>query len=193
MKNESLVAALAALLATTSAAFAQDTAFSYQGRLNHGANVVSGIYDLRFAIYDSANAAGPIAGPLTNSAVAVSEGLFTTSLDFSGGVFNGAERWLGISVRTNGATAFTPLLPRQRIHPAPYAIHAANAGEAAAVPAGAITSAMLANGAVTSPKIAPGALSALDAPDGSPLRALFVNTNGAVGIGTNTSGAALQV
>jgi hypothetical protein len=52
---------------------------------------------------------------------------------------------------------------------------------------------MLADGAVTSLKIAPGAMSALDAPDGSSLRALFVDTNGAVGIGTNTSGAALQV
>src|SRR5215510_9052663 len=31
---------------------AQGTAFTYQGRLNDGAGPASGIYDLRFAIYD---------------------------------------------------------------------------------------------------------------------------------------------
>lgn len=30
------------------------TAFTYQGRLNDGANPAQGIYDLRFAIYDDA-------------------------------------------------------------------------------------------------------------------------------------------
>ncbi|HTY87270.1 MAG TPA: hypothetical protein VMB80_07380, partial [Candidatus Acidoferrum sp.] len=51
-----------------STARAQGTAFTYQGRLNDGASPASGIYDLRFAIYDSAGAGALVAGPLTNSA-----------------------------------------------------------------------------------------------------------------------------
>jgi len=174
---------------------AQVTSFTYQGRLNSGGNPANGLFDFQFSIYDSTNIPGAlIAGPSTNSAVAVSNGLFTVSLDFGAGVFNGATRWLDIGVRTNGSAApFSPLAPRQALSPAPYSLFSANAGLAGGVAAGAITSGMLANGAVTSNKIAPGAISALDAPDASPLRALFVNSNGAVGIGANDSGAALQV
>lgn len=184
---------LIAILNPSLSGFAQGSAFTYQGSLRDGGAPANAVYDLRFTIYAAASDGSVAGGPVDVGEVSVTNGLFTVTLDFGVNVFTGADRWLEIEVRTNGAAAFTALLPRQPVQPAPYAIHAANAGEAAAVPAGTITSAMLANGAVTSLKIAPGASSALDAPDGSPLRALFVNTNGAVGIGTNTSGAALQV
>ena len=36
-----------------STGLAQGTAFTYRGRLNDDANPASGIYDLRFAIYDA--------------------------------------------------------------------------------------------------------------------------------------------
>jgi hypothetical protein len=108
--------------------FAQGTAFTYQGRLNDGAGPAAGIYDLRFTIYDSAsNPGGVVAGPLTNSAMAVSNGLFTVVLDFGIKVFNGEDRWLEIGVRPNGGT-FADLSPRQPITPAPYAITASNLG-----------------------------------------------------------------
>ena len=106
--------------------FAQGTAFTYQGRLNDGASPASGIYDLRFTIYDASGGAGVIAGPLTNSATPVSNGLFTVALDFGMGVFTGAERWLEIGVRSNGIASFTALTSRQQITATPYAIHAAN-------------------------------------------------------------------
>ena len=51
--------------------------------------------------------------------------------------------------------------------------------------AGAVETSKLADGAVTSTKIAPGAVSQLGSPDGSPLTALQVNTNGLVGVGTS--------
>ena len=61
--------------------FAQGTAFMYQGRLSDGGSPANGNYDLRFTIYDSTNVPGTvIAGPLTNSATAVSNGLFTVNL-----------------------------------------------------------------------------------------------------------------
>jgi len=98
----------------------------YQGRLNDGGNPANGNYDLQFTIYDSTNIPGVvIAGPLTNSATAVSNGLFTVKLDFGPGVFTGADRWLNIGVRTNGSlNAFTALVPRQHLTPVPYAIFA---------------------------------------------------------------------
>jgi hypothetical protein len=104
----------------------QGTAFTYQGRLNDGAGPANGVYDLQFAIFDSTSAGSLIAGPLTNSATGVTNGLFTVTLDFGANPFNGAARWLDIAVRTNGSGAFTSLTPRQQITPTPYAITASN-------------------------------------------------------------------
>ncbi|HWX18873.1 MAG TPA: tail fiber domain-containing protein [Candidatus Binatia bacterium] len=116
------------LLLPINPVFAQGTAFTYQGRLNDGGNPANGTYDLRFAIYDSTNSPGIlIAGPLTNSATAVSNGLFTVLLDFGTGVFIGPSRWLDIAVRTNGGAAFVSLSPGQPLTPAPYAIMANSA------------------------------------------------------------------
>ena len=103
------------------------TAFTYQGRLSDGGIPAAGSYDLRFTIYDSTNSPGAIiAGPLTNSAVAVSNGLFAVALDFGAGVFTGPDRWLETGVRTNGTGAFGVLVPRQKLTAAPYAITAGN-------------------------------------------------------------------
>jgi len=135
---------LSALHFPLSTLFAQGTVFTYQGRLNDGANLANGIYGLRFTIYDLPVAGAVVAGPVTNSAVAVSNGLFTVALDF-GAVFNGAARWLEIGVRPGGsASDFTMLTPRQPVSPTPYAMFAATAGT---VPNGAITAAKLAAGA----------------------------------------------
>ena len=112
-------------------AFAQGTAFTYQGRLNDGASPASGIYDLRFTIYDLAGGGSALAGPLTNSAISVSNGLFTLTLDF-GNQFPGADRWLEIGVVTNGGGTFTTLAPRQPLTAAPYAIMAGNVSGAVA-------------------------------------------------------------
>ena len=109
-----------------STAFAQGTAFTYQGRLNDGTNPASGTYDLRFAVYDTLAGAFTIAGPVTNSAVGVSNGLFTVTLDFGASAFTGADRWLDIAVRTNGGGVFATLNPRQKITPTPYAVTAGN-------------------------------------------------------------------
>jgi photosystem II stability/assembly factor-like uncharacterized protein len=105
---------------------AQGTAFIYQGKLSDGGAPAAGNYDFQFSIYRTTNTPGVIfAGPITNSAVAVSNGLFTVSLDFGSNVFFGPPRWLDIGVRTNGSSgAFTTLSPRQPLLPAPYAIFA---------------------------------------------------------------------
>lgn len=121
-----LIVALSFLLAANTGLHAQGTAFTYQGRLNDGGKPSTGIYDLRFTIFDSTNQPGNvIAGPLTNSATAVSNGLFAVTLDFGAGVFTGNPYFLEMGVRTNGNTnAFTVLSPRQLLTPTPYAIFA---------------------------------------------------------------------
>ena len=103
-KLQSLFIALA-LFAAVDHTIAQGTAFTYQGRLNSGGAPASGSYDLTFSLF-STNASGvAIAGPVTNSATAVTNGLFTTTIDFGAGVFTGTSNWLEIAVRTNGGAS----------------------------------------------------------------------------------------
>ena len=155
--NAKLTALLALWLATAVSALAQTTAFTYQGRLNTGGTPANGVYDLQFTVHD-AEASGSQIGPTwTTNGVSVSNGLFTTTLNFGAGVFNGNARWLSVAVRTNGGAGFTVLSPRQPLTPAPYALYAPNAGAAATattaaaaqgVTASAVTAAGIASGQV---------------------------------------------
>src|SRR5690242_16228571 len=113
-----VITLLAGLVSFVSAA-PIDTAFTYQGRLTDNGAPANGNYDLRFLIFDLPSGGSAIAPPITNANVAVSNGLFTVSLDFGAGVFDGTAHWLGIGVRTNGGGSFTPVLPRQPITPSP--------------------------------------------------------------------------
>jgi hypothetical protein len=131
MKHQLLLAIVA--LALADMAYAQGTAFTYQGRLDSSGAPVTGGYDIRVTVFDDAGG-GNQRGLLTNSAVVVNNGLFTTTLDFGFGVFNGGPRWLELAVRSNGTTAaFTTLVPRQAILPAPYAFWSANASQAVTI------------------------------------------------------------
>ena len=123
-----LLIALSLLTSQASAALL-GTAFTYQGRLTDGTNVASGLYDLRLALYDALADGNLVAGPLTNSPIGVTNGLFTLALDFGTSSFKGDARWLEIGVRTNGsAEDFTLLAPRQELAPVPYALQALSAG-----------------------------------------------------------------
>jgi hypothetical protein len=131
MKNRSrnIVIALALLALLTlnlplSTALAQGTAFTYQGQLQNDGSLASGTYNLQFSLYTNATGGTAVAGPVTNSAVTVTNGLFTVMIDFGSGVWNGATNWLQIGVETNGGAAFTTMSPRQQVTPTPYAIFA---------------------------------------------------------------------
>ena len=122
---------------------AQGTAFTYQGRLNDANGPANGSYDITFTGYGVATG-GSSGGTLTNLDVAVTNGLFTTTLD-TGNIPDGSPIWLELAVRTNGSGAFTPLSPRQAITPAPYAMFANTASNlvgilpASKLPAGTVT------------------------------------------------------
>jgi len=122
----------------------QGTAFTYQVVLRDGAAPANGSYDLRFILFDVESFGFPVGPIRTNSSVAVSNGLFTATLDFGPGVFEGAERWLEIGVRPGGtAGSFTTLSPRTPVRPAPYAMFAPMAARAtSAGTAGTATNAL---------------------------------------------------
>jgi hypothetical protein len=118
--------AVAGIVTWSGPAWCQGTAFTYQGQLLSGAGLANGSYDLRFSVYDAITGGNLIAGPETNSATGVSNGMFTVVMDFGSGVFTGPDRWLEIGVRPSGGGSFTPLT-RQLLMPAPYAIMANSA------------------------------------------------------------------
>lgn len=157
---------LLALIIQLPSASAQGTAFSYQGRLDESAGPANGTYDLTFRLYDAVSGGSSQGGPLTNSAVSVSDGYFTVTLDFGLNPFgSGAARWVEIAVRTNGGGAFGLLTPRQALTPAPYAIYSGNVSGAgisgtinsSSIATGSIGANQLANASVTSAKLADGA------------------------------------
>lgn len=104
-------------------AIAQTTAFTYQGRLVEETGPAEGNYDLLLSLHDSLAEGSQVGSSLTNSNVAISNGVFTTSLDF-GMPFDGRPLWLEIAVRKAGEESFVPLAPRQAITPTPYALYA---------------------------------------------------------------------
>jgi hypothetical protein len=112
------------LLGSASAASAQTTAFTYQGALMTSGAPANGNYDFQVSLQDASS--NVLGGPLVVQGT-VSNGLFTIVLDFGSGQLSGANRWLQLAVRTNGSGAFVPIVPRQQLTSAPYAIRAASA------------------------------------------------------------------
>src|SRR5580704_13025282 len=117
---------LALLLTGVVSSRAQNTVFTYQGSLNLNGAPANGSYALSFGLYATNSGGSPIGTVLTNPAVPVSGGLFTTVLQFDTS-FSGASYWLDISVRTNGGGTFNELSPRQWLTPTPQAIFANSA------------------------------------------------------------------
>jgi trimeric autotransporter adhesin len=121
----SIVAFVTCLTFVTTCAPAQSTAFTYQGRLNHSGSPATGLYEITFALYDSATAGNIVTTPITLAPVPVTNGLFTVTLDFGPSAFTGPDRWLDIAVTVFGSDQpVVTLTPRQVITCAPYALHA---------------------------------------------------------------------
>src|SRR5213083_899216 len=94
------ILALTAILMLASAyVHAQTTSFTYQGRLTDSGTAANGNYDLQFALFDSVAGGTQVGSTQTINTVAVSNGVFTVSLDFGANSFPGANRFLEISAR----------------------------------------------------------------------------------------------
>jgi len=138
--------------------------FTYQGYLADGGNPASGAYDFRFTLFNAPSGGSQVGSILSLNGVAVTEGLFTTPLDF-GSVFDGTRMWLEVAVRPAGGAGHTVLGPRQEIMAAPYALYAMRVAR----------------------------VDHLSAPDGAPADALVVDNSGNVGIGVPAPAVKLDV
>ena len=150
MKISVLMLLTLGFLAVTTNLSAQGTAFTYQGQLQNNGLPATGTYDFTFALFTTNNATpAQLGGPLTQTNVSVTNGLFTVALDF-GPVFTGTSNWLQIAVRTNGSDAFATLSPLQPLTPVPYALFAAGAnasGLTGTLPPAQLPATVVTNGA----------------------------------------------
>ncbi|MGH7970598.1 MAG: hypothetical protein ACREIC_17875, partial [Limisphaerales bacterium] len=82
------------------AAFAQTTAFSYQGQLQNNGSPASGTYDFRFRLVADPLGNNYVGSPFVTNGISVASGLFVTAIDFGLGPFGGSNYWLEVDVRT---------------------------------------------------------------------------------------------
>lgn len=100
----------------------QGTAFTYQGVLADTGSPANGIYDLEFRVFEAAAGGTQVGTTIVMDNLPVTNGLFTTILDFGPNVFTGPARWLNVAVRPGAAEgSFVDVLPRQPVVASPYA------------------------------------------------------------------------
>jgi hypothetical protein len=144
--------------------------FTYQGQLKNAGAPLNATADFQFKLFTAAAPGGTQVGSTQSvNNVNVVNGLFTAQLNdanqFGSTAFNGDKRFLEIAVRSPaGGGAFTTLTPRQPLSATPYALKTRGIDG-----------------------------HSLDAADGSPVDALFVDNAGNVGIGTASPGKPLHV
>lgn len=123
----------AILCLSLTAAFAQTTAFSYQGRFDDTtvSQPTNGSYDFQFALYGALSGGTQIGATQTLTVVNVSDGIFKVQLDFGSSPFSaGANRFLEISVKKPLDASYTTLTPRQQLTSSPYSIRTLSAASA---------------------------------------------------------------
>jgi hypothetical protein len=119
--------AVVALLAAagSSAALAQSTAITYQGQVKNGGSVVNSPSDFRFSLFTAAVGGTQVGSTVTQNAVAVADGLFTTPVDFGFNPYTSGNQntFLQIEVRNPaGSGAFVPMGARQQLTAAPFSL-----------------------------------------------------------------------
>jgi hypothetical protein len=150
--------------------------FQYQGMLVEHNVPVYGSYDLEFLVYNSPNDVNLVKSPVTIEDVNIIDGHYKVELDFGSGVFDGNPRWLEILSRPAGTEgAFKTTGKREKLSPVPYALYAYNGHSSS-------------GGSTES-----GSSNSLDAADGSPTEAVYVDNYGNVGIGTTSPSEKLDI
>lgn len=163
-----LAATASLILGIAAPAMAQSTTFTFQGRLTSGGSPASGPHDMRFRLFDAASNGSQVGATLCTENVPVTDGRFSVELDFGPQFATPAARFLEIALRADNGTACSD-----------------QAGYFTLAPLQKITAAPLANHAASA--------FALDAPDGSPTNAVFVDNAGRIGVGTTSPVAPVQV
>ncbi len=146
------------------------TSFTYQGQVRQDNLPLDGAADFQFRLYPALAGGTQVGTTLAKNGVQIKNGLFSVELDFGTSAFTGDKRFIELSVRSPaGSGSFTTLTPRQAINGTPFALFALSG------PGGGNDG------------------HSLDAADGSPTDALFINNSGNVGIGTSSPEAKFVV
>ncbi len=162
-----ILAALAVALLHSEVS-AQIHVFTYQGSLDDAGNQANGLHDFRFRLFDVASGGTPIGSQLCLDNVNVVDGVFTAQLDFGQQFVTSGHRYLEIEVRRDtGLTCGN------------------SSGFVVMAPRQRVTAAPLASHAFSAFR--------LDAADGSPVSAVYVDEAGRVGINTTAPQNALHV
>lgn len=102
------------------------TAFAFQGELRSGGSPATGLNDLRFTLFDAASGGSPVGSTRRMDNVAVTEGLFTTTIDIGQQFMTTEARFLQIEVRPDtGLDCSNPaglILPGPRQRGAPVEV-----------------------------------------------------------------------
>lgn len=130
--------------------------FTYQGLVEQSGTPLDNTADFQFRLFTALTGGTQIGSTQAVNNVTVTEGRFAAELNFGASAFDGNERYLEIALRSPaGGGTFTTLTPRQPLTAVPYAL-----------------------------KVPGVDGNSLNAADGSPVDALFVDNAGKVGIGT---------
>jgi len=124
-----LLAALCLLL-SAAAAQAQQTTFTFQGRLDNAGVPASGMHDIRVTPFDAASGGASLAATVCTNDVVIDNGLFTIELPTAFTASGSA--YLEVQVREdaagalgcNNSSGYTVLTPRMAVTPAPTAAFA---------------------------------------------------------------------
>jgi hypothetical protein len=100
------------------------TAFTYQGQLKKAGTAVATLTDMQFSLWTAPTGGTQVGSTITQTNVAVTSGLFTSSLDFGVSPYTAdQERWLQISFRNPAGTgSYVPMATRQRLTAAPFSL-----------------------------------------------------------------------
>ena len=114
-------------------AAASGSEFTYQGYLTDNAGApIHDSCEINVGLWDALTGGSRLGEEDVNKNVQVMEGYFTLKLNDAGqygaGAFDGAPRFMEISVRCDGSGEQQLLSPRQPLSAAPYAVYAAKGG-----------------------------------------------------------------
>jgi len=143
------------------------TYFQYNGILIQNGVTIYGTYDFEFVLYDSPNDVNLAAMPVFIEDVNVIDGHYSVEMDFGSGVFDRNPRWLEIWSKLAGTkNPYITSGKREKLSPVPYALFAYDSNNTSTIGNENISR------------------NSLNAADGNPSDAVFVDNEGNVGIGT---------
>ena len=123
-----------AIVCVAPAAAASPTTFTYQGNLVQNGDPAEGAHEFEIRLLDNL---GVQIGMTQSASEIVTAGSFSMELDFGTGAFDGAERYLEISVRSVAdGGAYVVLSPNQLVTSAPVAQFALSGNEGPQGPEG---------------------------------------------------------